>query len=773
MAHHRDNRLTEACVIYRRILAADAAQPDALHLLGVASAQQSRFDEAIELIEAAIAIRDDQALYHSNLGSALRAAGRPDEAIRRYALALRLDPSLDDAKRNLEALCDENRARLVQEIMSLNDAGDEARARVGAEDLCLGLPDWPEAWFVLGVVAMRRERLSEAAAAFRRALVVNPAYAEAHYNLSMALRRSGEHPAALTAIRRYSVLRPGDGRAARVHAGILQALGDWDATHRFLADLALSGEPAEWVHLALFSVLYTVGREGEFLDIPRDGCAFYAANDTLHRYLGFAHRTRGNAAAARRSFQNAVVLSPAMSDTLLQFSRAVEEDGDVEAAIPWAYRAVAADPSHAPAHTRLGELLVGTQRAAAIRGYMEALFRAARDCGWFWKEPHYVVTKIVQTLMRSVDADFIDRVFTEAALAADRTASATAPWLRYFHGMFRHRAMESRAALPLLESARRDIPMVGLMPPLFTVGALDVDEALTASYEREITIRDEMVPDRADAPFVLLAACDARYLDRFGPAFVRTADATAEGPFVLHLHVVEPDDGTVALVERLAGSVRNARLVLSVERFSDRVPPAMRRTYLTCCRFMRLSRLLELYDRPLLVADVDGVFARNPAGILDGLSAAHPIVCGVDPGTLAYHDSIGGGLIGVLPDAAGRAFARCVRDILLHWYARGAMHYSLDQIALRMAYDHFFTTYPGLSARMLRFDNGVFSYGTGAYVQFFYEKNEPDFAERLRRVVSLVEEFTACGDADPEALSRTIRHGVGIGTRAAIGTPAG
>ena len=48
---HRAGRLTEAEVIYRQILAQDPQDTEALHLLGVLTAQSGRPEEGLSLIE--------------------------------------------------------------------------------------------------------------------------------------------------------------------------------------------------------------------------------------------------------------------------------------------------------------------------------------------------------------------------------------------------------------------------------------------------------------------------------------------------------------------------------------------------------------------------------------------------------------------------------------------------------------------------------------------------------------------------------------------------
>ena len=104
LAHHRAGRLDVAEQIYRRILAAQPDQADAMHLLGVVAHQAGRHELAIERIQRAIALRGTDAAFHCNLGEAYRAQGRGEEAIACCRRAIELKPDYAEALHNLGVL---------------------------------------------------------------------------------------------------------------------------------------------------------------------------------------------------------------------------------------------------------------------------------------------------------------------------------------------------------------------------------------------------------------------------------------------------------------------------------------------------------------------------------------------------------------------------------------------------------------------------------------------------------------------------------------------
>ncbi len=74
LALHQAGDLQRAAIAYQQILASDPTHSDALHLSGVIAHQQGQNEQAVELIQRAVALQPEQATFHSNLGAALQGA---------------------------------------------------------------------------------------------------------------------------------------------------------------------------------------------------------------------------------------------------------------------------------------------------------------------------------------------------------------------------------------------------------------------------------------------------------------------------------------------------------------------------------------------------------------------------------------------------------------------------------------------------------------------------------------------------------------------------
>ena len=97
-------RLTEAEEHYRRAVEITPRFPGALENLGAFLIQQKRYREALEIFQALTVLTPGDARFHVGVGVALAGLRRIDEALQSYEQALRMEPSLEQARVNYENL---------------------------------------------------------------------------------------------------------------------------------------------------------------------------------------------------------------------------------------------------------------------------------------------------------------------------------------------------------------------------------------------------------------------------------------------------------------------------------------------------------------------------------------------------------------------------------------------------------------------------------------------------------------------------------------------
>lgn len=171
--------------LYRQILAQQPANFDALHLLGVARAQQGQYEEARQLIAKALALNPRDPGVLSNLGNVLSELGRPVEAVESLKRALALRPDYVEGIYNLgNAL---SKARRFEEAVTAYQ--DALRRRA----------DFRSAEFALADALRQLDRGEEALEILQRIIAREPRNAEAENRRGVILRELGRPEEALQA----------------------------------------------------------------------------------------------------------------------------------------------------------------------------------------------------------------------------------------------------------------------------------------------------------------------------------------------------------------------------------------------------------------------------------------------------------------------------------------------------------------------------------------------------------------------------------------------
>lgn len=307
--HHRAGRLGAAEAIYLRVLEADLANADVLHLLGLVQAQTGRPAMAVGSFKAALKLRPDWPDALANLGNALRELGRPADAepVLRRAVALR--------------------------------------------------PDSAEAHNNLGTALETQGKTDEATDCYRLALAIRPDFAEALGNLGRALRARGDSAAAIDCLHRAVALRPDLAGAQYSLAVALDELGDRDAAiDAYRRAVALRPAFAEaWNNLG--NALRASVRLEESVESYRRALASRSDFAAAHYNLGLALGDLGRLDEAVSSFRLALELQPDLAEAHVDLGNALKNRGELHLAVESYQRALALRPDLAAAHNNLGNAL--------------------------------------------------------------------------------------------------------------------------------------------------------------------------------------------------------------------------------------------------------------------------------------------------------------------------------------------------------------------------------------------------------------------------------
>ncbi len=200
--------------------------------LGAAMQAMGKPEEAIEEYRRVLDLRPDDAIARNSLGAALQSMGRIDEAIPEYQRALKARPDYFDARYNLGS--------------ALLAGGKAEEAAAEFAEILTAKPDDSDAHANLARALAMQGKMVEAGAEFESALRVDPQNADAHYGLGRVFAAQGDLSRAVVEFEAALRIAPSSAGAHSDLGTVLAMQGNFErAVSEFEAALRIDPELKE------------------------------------------------------------------------------------------------------------------------------------------------------------------------------------------------------------------------------------------------------------------------------------------------------------------------------------------------------------------------------------------------------------------------------------------------------------------------------------------------------------------------------------------------
>ncbi len=264
---------------YRNIIALNSQCWMAHNNLGMALANQGKFEDAIVEYDESLGLRPVYPEAFNNKGIALEKTGKTEQAINYYEKALQLRPDHTDSWANLGLL-----------LYKLGRYDESAHAY---EQALKYAPRFPAALNNVANAYIRLGRIREAVASFQAALEIDPKNQEANVGLGLALVQNGLIPEAIAHLEKYLKTAPNDA-------------GGWNN---------------------LGMAFFQSGNAERGIDCFRKATEVAADFPDARSNYGIALVQKGDFAAALVQFQKAVELRPTSAESHFYLATAYEKLG--------------------------------------------------------------------------------------------------------------------------------------------------------------------------------------------------------------------------------------------------------------------------------------------------------------------------------------------------------------------------------------------------------------------------------------------------------------
>jgi protein O-mannosyl-transferase len=300
------------------------------------------------LFSHAVDVTQNNMIAHNNLGNALAARGKVDEAIHHFAAAVRIEPYYADAYYNMGAL------------LLRQNATNEAAAQF-LRSLAVNTNYWPS-HFALAQMALAAGNANDAIAHYAMVLQIHPNHAQAHNDVGSLLLARGSHGEALAHLLRALSISP-DYADAHSNLGLLLSSEGRkaEAADQFAAALNIDPKHLK-ARVNLANVLIDLGRMDEAIAHYKQALNAEPNSADAQGGLGLALAMSGKVAESLPFLRSAVGLSPGDASAHNNLGNALAALGRLDDAVVQFRAALALQPNDSEFHYNLGHALAQAGR---------------------------------------------------------------------------------------------------------------------------------------------------------------------------------------------------------------------------------------------------------------------------------------------------------------------------------------------------------------------------------------------------------------------------
>lgn len=363
-------------------LATNPKDDAALNMRSVARMRLGRYNEALEDLRGAIALKPGNAEYQANFGYVLWKLGRAEEAVSAERAALKIDSKnttahyqlgrfllrLGDRKDLAEAISELRRAQELDPrqyevrfelIAAYRELGDLAQAAAQLDVLQDSRPTDPRVFYVTGLLDADRNDLNSAVRNFNEAIKRDPTLYGAWQDLGLAYVKANRWDEAVKVFSDLTQRQPNSVEAAYFHALSLYNAGDMTKAEAETRRALRVDAGAVEAHTLLGIVLASRGNANvEAADALSQAIALNPNSFDAQFYLGRVQYAMKDYAGAVKSLRTAAQLNPRHVEARFFLGTALESAGESDAAMAEYQSLAKSDPNSAIGQLGLGALLV-------------------------------------------------------------------------------------------------------------------------------------------------------------------------------------------------------------------------------------------------------------------------------------------------------------------------------------------------------------------------------------------------------------------------------
>ncbi len=367
---HKAGKVQEADLYYTAILKANPKHPDANHNMGVLSVGVGKTEAALPFFKTALDVNPNITPYWLNYIDALLRLNRINEAKTAFDQAksngvkgdsfdeleekLNLTAANKSIKQDLDLPQDK-----LQELIGLYTQKKFQEVFEEADTLTKSYTKSFSLWNLMGAAGAQIGQLDEAICAFQKALSIKPDYAEAYYNIGLALKKQGKPDEELEAYRNVLSIEPDYADAYYRMGNALHEQGKiQEAIEAYLNVLSIKPDCAD-AYYNLGNVLHAQGKMQEAIKAYKNALSIKPDYAEVYNNMGIALHAQGKIQEAVKAYENALSVKLDYAEAFYNMGLAHQEEGKQYGALEAYNKALLIKPDYAEAYNNMGLALKG------------------------------------------------------------------------------------------------------------------------------------------------------------------------------------------------------------------------------------------------------------------------------------------------------------------------------------------------------------------------------------------------------------------------------
>jgi Flp pilus assembly protein TadD len=352
-----EGKYPECAAVCAAIVASDAGNAVATHLLGLAIKETGDLQQGEQWLRLSVQLDPGRGEFHANLANLLRRRRKYRQAEASYRRALELAPGHLPARHSL--------------ALTLNDLGRFIEAEVVCRELLTADANNAEAWVLLGLTLSNLQRLPESEAAYRRAITLDPQNPIAHHNLGAVLSQMDRPEAAFQALESAGTLGQEGYELAFNRGRALLDLNEVEAAEQEFERAAAIKPASVDAHLQLARVRYMLG-DPKFARSLATAAGANRDDVDLQRLFAEVLWRAGNMSGAEAVLQDLVTRRLGGAQVLCTLACVLHEAGRLKEAEGFAMEAASAAPSDPVIFETLVSILLSRGRPEDAMPFIKA-----------------------------------------------------------------------------------------------------------------------------------------------------------------------------------------------------------------------------------------------------------------------------------------------------------------------------------------------------------------------------------------------------------------